>query len=115
MLIITTAVIIAVVIVGIMLTSHRSDESQLSEPRVAAPVVGIQIVCGNCAGDEFRPRRTYLDRYGNCVQCGGHSYLLASSVYGSKQAKQEVESGERVTANARVLAFDPARVNKIAV
>lgn len=115
MLIITATVIIALVIVSIVLTSHKPDESQLSEPRASLPVVGIQIVCGNCAGDELRPMRTYLDRFGNCAQCGGQSYLLASSVYRHNQGKQEVQSVDRVIVNAKVLAFDSARVNKIAV
>jgi len=115
MLIITATVIVAVVIVGLVLTSHKPDPAQLNEPRAPLPMMGIQIICGNCSGDEFRPRRTYLDRSGNCSECGGHSYLLASSVYGYGQFKLEPESVDRVVVNARVLAFDRARVNKIAV
>jgi hypothetical protein len=115
MLIITATVIIVLVIVSIVLTSHRPDPAQLFEPRVGLPMMGIQIVCGNCAGDELRPRRTYLDRVGNCSQCGGHSYLLASSMYGYPQGNREPQTADRVVVNARVLAFDPARANKIAV
>jgi len=113
MLIITATVITALVIVSIVLTSNRPDPAQLNEPRGSLPMMGIQIVCGNCAGDEFRPRRTYLDRSGNCSECGGHSYLLASSIYGHNQP--ETVPMERVVVNARVLAFDSSRVNKIAV
>ena len=116
MLIITATVITALVIVSIVLTSNRPDPAQLNEPRGSLPMMGIQIVCGNCAGDEFRPRRTYLDRSGNCSQCGGQSYLLASSVYGYGQGKQGLDDDvDRIVVNAKVLAFDPARVNKIAV
>src|SRR5215467_12082490 len=115
MLIITATVIIALVIVSVVLTSHKPDPSQLHEPRGSLPMMGIQIVCGNCAGDEFRPRRTYLDRSGNCSECGGHSYLLASNIYGHTPASQEVQRVDRIVVNAKVLAFDSARVNKIAV
>lgn len=115
MLTITATVIIALVIVSVVLRSHRTDESQLTEPRVSVPMFGIQIVCGNCAGDELRPRRTYLDRLGNCSQCGGQSYLLASTVYGLNQGKQDLDGMDRVVVNAKVLPFDSARANKIAV
>ncbi|HKF53968.1 MAG TPA: hypothetical protein VKJ45_00940 [Blastocatellia bacterium] len=115
MLIITATVITALVIVSIVLTSNRSDPAQLNEPRGALPMMGIQIVCGNCSGDEFRPRRTYLDRSGNCSECGGHSYLLASSIYGQPHSQPEPVPIDRVVVNAKVLAFDSSRVNKIAV
>jgi hypothetical protein len=115
MLIITATVITALVIVSIVLTSNRPDPAQLNEPRGSLPMVGIQIVCGNCAGDELRPRRTYLDRSGNCSECGGHSYLLAASVYGQPHSLPEPSPIERVVVNAKVLAFDSSRVNKIAV
>jgi hypothetical protein len=115
MLIITATVITALVIVSIVLTSNRPDSTQLNEPRGSLPMVGIQIVCGNCAGDELRPRRTYLDRSGNCSLCGGHSYLLASSVYGQPHNQPEALPIEKVVVNAKVLAFDSSRVNKIAV
>jgi hypothetical protein len=116
MLIITATVVVALVIVTVVLTSHKPDESQLSEPRASLPMVGIQIVCGNCAGDDARPRRTYLDRSGNCSQCGGQSYLLASSIYGNSQGKHDLDDDmDRIVVNAKVLPFDPARVNKIAV
>jgi hypothetical protein len=113
-------VIIALVIASIMLTRHRPDPAQLNEPRGSLPMMGIQIVCGNCAGDELRPRRTYLDRFGSCSQCGGQSYLLASSVYGYPYGKPNLEEVERIPVNARVLAFDSARaqsarVQKVAV
>jgi hypothetical protein len=115
MLLIIATVIIALVIASIMLTSHRPDPAQLNEPRVSLPMMGIQIVCGNCAGDELRPRRTYLDRFGSCSECGGQSYLLASSVYGYTYGKQHLEERDRVQVNGRVLAFDSARVQKVAV
>src|SRR5262249_20972945 len=115
MLIITATVIIALVIASIVLTSHRSDPAQLNEPRGSLPMMGIQIICGNCAGDELRPKRTYLDRSGNCSECGGHSYLLATSIYGHTPVGQELQRVDRLVVNAKVLAFDSARVNKIAV
>jgi hypothetical protein len=118
MIMIMTTVIMALIIMTIVLTSQKPDPAQLREPRASLPVMGIQIVCGNCAGDEFRPRRTYLDRFGNCSHCGGHSYLLASNIYGYNQPRPELQglpAMDRVVANARVLAFNSTRVNKIAV
>lgn len=115
MLIITATVIVALVIVSIMLTSHKTDPAQLMEPRSALPMMGIQIICGNCAGEEIRPRRTYLDRDGNCSECGGQSYLLASNIYGYAQPRPDIAETDRVIVNARVLPFDTRRVTKIAV
>jgi hypothetical protein len=47
------------------------------------------IVCGNCAGDDDRPRRTMLIRdpltqTGCCAGCGGRSYELAARCYPRK-------------------------------
>jgi len=116
MLTIAATVIIALAIASLVLTCQKSDPSQLSEPRGSSPLMGIQIVCGNCAGDGVRPKRTYMDHSGKCSTCGGTSYLLASNVYGRAQSSsEEVGDGERIVVSAKVLAFDSARVNKIAV
>ena len=55
------------------------DDSKLSEPRADMLTMGVQIICGDCCGDAKSPVKTYLDRSGNCGQCGGRSYMLASS------------------------------------
>lgn len=71
--------ILALAIAYATLRSRRADTAQLIEPRGAVPVMGIQIICGDCSGDEGQPRKTYVGRFGNCAQCGGGSYVLASN------------------------------------
>lgn len=77
MLLITTLLILAFAIKYTLSKGH--DDRQLIEPRAGIVTIGIQIICGDCSGDSERPVKTYLDRHGNCAQCGGHSYMLASS------------------------------------
>ena len=57
----------------------KSDEGRLSEPHANLLTVGVQIICGDCCGDADSPRKTYLDQHGACAQCGGRSYILAST------------------------------------
>ena len=59
----------------------------LSEPRADRLTIGVQIICGDCSGDAESPVKTYIDRTGNCAQCGGRSFMLASSriVYAHQQ------------------------------
>jgi len=57
----------------------KLDEGRLIQPHNDLLTVGVQIVCGNCCGEAESPRKTYLDRSGNCAQCGGRSYILAST------------------------------------
>ena len=64
---------------GFLTKSHSDNSSQLAESRSTLVTVGIQIICGDCSGEEELPKKTYLDRFGNCSQCGGHSYMLASN------------------------------------
>lgn len=53
----------------------RFPRTKVSEmPRATA----VQIVCGDCAGYEVLPRKTFLTREGRCWDCGGRSYALAS-------------------------------------
>jgi hypothetical protein len=54
-------------------------QQKLSEQRGDVMRLGVQIICGDCSGDGERPVKTYLDRSGNCAQCGGRSFMLASS------------------------------------
>lgn len=46
--------------------------------RTSVSRVGIQIICGECSGDDESPRKTYMNYNGNCASCGGSSYMLAS-------------------------------------
>ena len=67
-----------------LLKSETRKERSLSEPRAGHLMIGVQIICGDCSGDAESPLKTYLDRKGNCAQCGGRSFMLASNriVYG---------------------------------
>jgi hypothetical protein len=109
----------AIVVASAMLLSHNAEQARLMEPRSSIITMGIQIICGNCAGEDDRPERTYLDRDGNCSQCGGHSYVLASSVYAGSAS---FRSGnilqpelDNVPINGKVLPFNSQRRERIAV
>lgn len=76
--IIITLSAVAFLVIYVLKSGLRFDGSQLSEPRTAPLTIGVQIICGDCSGEGESPVKTYLDRHGNCLQCGGHSYMLAS-------------------------------------
>jgi hypothetical protein len=46
-------------------------------PRVLTTVL---IVCGNCAGEEDLPRKTFATPDGCCSDCGSRNYFLASKL-----------------------------------
>ncbi len=80
MLLITiVAAILAVPIAYTFSKFLSAEQSKLIEPRVELLSIGVQIICGDCCGDAQIPIKTYVDRCGNCAQCGGRSYVLASS------------------------------------
>jgi hypothetical protein len=83
MLVITIMLSILGIVVG-LLKFETLNERSLSEPRADHLMIGVQIICGDCSGDAERPLKTYVDRNGNCAQCGGRSFMLASNriVYG---------------------------------
>jgi hypothetical protein len=114
MLTLTAAAMIVLVLTTVAMRTGKSDPAQLTEPRVPVTLVGIQIICGDCAGDEVRPKRTYLDLFGNCSQCGGHSFVLASNVAANLMKARQSEF-ENVRPTNKVLPFSPALVRKIAV
>jgi hypothetical protein len=39
----------------------------------------VQIICGDCAGEDEAPVKTYLNAQDKCAHCGGNSYVLASA------------------------------------
>ncbi len=49
-------------------------------PREESLTMKVQIICGDCAGVERLPKKTFLTRKGECEQCGGHSFVLASAI-----------------------------------
>ena len=76
-IILTSGLIMA--LVYFLSSKTAADSSALSEPRPPIVTIGIQIICGDCAGEKDPPVKTYLDRSGNCSQCGGQSYILAAN------------------------------------
>ena len=122
MQIIIAATIAVFVLTYIYLRSHKSDFAQLIEQRTPLATMGIQIICGDCSGDDEIPVKTYLNRAGSCDQCGGGSYLLASDLALNALQMRAARMASRRNAedSGRVLPFEtPAaranRTDKIAV
>lgn len=106
----------------VVLKSRASDPAQLDQPRPALLTIGVQIICGDCSGEDKQPIKTYLNRYGSCSQCGGNSYLLASAVAMNTLLARatRMRDTQIASSHGRVLAFEaPAsrasRSEKIAV
>src|SRR5262245_18340728 len=121
MLTIIVATTIAIAIACIVLMKARTnDPAQLNQPRPALLAIGVQIICGNCSGEDDRPVKTYLDRVGQCSMCGGRSYVLASAVATNMFAAGRVKEAYTDSGNGRVLPFEvpgsrASRSEKIAV
>ena len=121
-----TSLVLALIAIGfalvVFLLSRKTDPDQLYQRRAEPLMMGVLIICGDCAGDGRLPARTYLDRSGRCARCGGHSYLLAS-VAGAHRAEATAERLKEARAHSRhggVIPFEAratrkARSNKIAV
>lgn len=109
MLTIIVATAIAVGLACIVLTkSQMTDSSQLRQPRPALLTIGVQIICGNCSGDDELPLKTYIDRSGNCAACGGHSYVLASALAATGVVARAARLREArfSSTNGRVIPFE---------
>jgi hypothetical protein len=111
MLAVIAATFFAVLITILVLRNHKKDDRQLFAPRDLSVTLGVQIVCGDCAGTGIQPKRTILTRFGVCEQCGGTSYVLASEwAMMRKLAQLRAETTEKSGLAARVLSFDRATV-----
>lgn len=123
MLTIVVATVIALSLASIVLIKARTtDPAQLIEPRPALLTIGVQIICGNCSGEDKQPIKTYLDKFGFCSQCGGRSYLLASALAAGAAVSRAARMREAQIASgpARVLPFElpgsrPSRSERVAV
>lgn len=120
-IIVATGIALALACIVLMMT-RTTDPAQLSQPRPALLTIGVQIICGNCSGEDKLPVKTYLDRFGSCSQCGGRSYLLASAL----AANAAISRGARVrdayiaSGAGRVIPFElpgsrPSRSERVAV
>src|SRR5260370_13191884 len=92
----------------VLLKSRPADPEQLIQPRAPLMTVGVQIICGNCSGEGERPVKTYLNQYGNCAQCSGRSYVLASSVaaYSLVARAARLREAQIASTHGRVLPFE---------
>lgn len=122
MMIIIAATIFALSLTALFLVKGRQeDPAQLRMPRPQIPTMGVQIICGDCSGDNIAAHKTYLDFNGNCHACGGHSYILASTMAMQvlQLRAQRVAEQTAAATSRRVIPFDAAaraaRSEKIAV
>jgi hypothetical protein len=85
------------------------------QPRADLPVIGVQIICGDCSGEDVLPIKTYMDRRGRCETCGSKSYILASR-RGSEMNRRRAaalqcrpvvdrSAGQEPAKSGRLLAF----------
>jgi hypothetical protein len=121
LIIIVTA---AIALGWVYLRPRLADPARLAEPHLSLPAFnGIQIICGDCAGEAEFPKKTYMDRFGHCAQCGGSNFMLAADrgLYAQKLRAARLSGYERAAKESRVLPFEarfPARAvqaEKIAV
>jgi hypothetical protein len=122
MLIIIVGSIVALALTYLIVTTvQKTDPNQLRAAHYNPVIVGVQIICGDCAGDSPIPVKTYLDRLGHCSQCGGRSYLLASSLalYAENLRYMRMAEFANASSNGRVIPFEASqrtsRSEKIAV
>ena len=122
MLTIIVATVIALSLASLVLLKSRvTESSQLEQPRPALLSMGVQIICGDCSGEEGPPIKTYMNRYGGCSQCGGTSYLLASAVAANSlfMRAARLREAQFATSHGRVIPFEvgsrASRSAKIAV
>ena len=103
-----------------LLKGRKEDPAQLRMSRPQIPTLGVQIICGDCSGDNVIAHKTYLDHNGNCHECGGHSYILASTLaLQALQLRAQRAAEQTAASSRRVIPFDvaarAARSEKIAV
>jgi hypothetical protein len=120
MLTMIVVTVIALGVAGLVLIKGRATESgHLNQPRPSLLAIGVQIICGDCAGDEEHPIKTYMNRYGTCSECGGTSYLLASAVAANSLIARtaRLREAQFASSHGRVIPFETPRTSreKIAV
>ena len=87
MTLISFSVILLTISLVVRALYKERKREYFTAPRPSIPAVPIQIVCGDCMENEMIPRRTLLNRFGQCETCGGSSFVLASALYSSKRAR----------------------------
>jgi len=90
----------------------RGNHQDLIHKRPRLPVLGVQIICGDCSGDEVAPIKTYMDHHGACETCGGGSYMLASR-RGSEMDQKRVALLLRRPAATQPAGQEPAKSGRL--
>ena len=76
-----TLSLFALTVAGFLICKRNiGNSAQMLSSRPYLQTLGVQIVCGNCAGEGELAKRTFLDIHGNCSQCAGTSYVPASTL-----------------------------------
>jgi hypothetical protein len=83
----------------------RTYNPRLIERHNFVTTMAVQIICGDCSGDDGSPRKTYLDPRGQCNQCGGSSYILASNRAHYAQSLMTAQAVASLDRPARVLRY----------
>ena len=110
MIISVVAILMAIALTTMIVRRESGQLAQLRSGRAPLMKIGVQIICGDCSGDQDKPKRTCLDIHGRCDECGGTSYVLASNFAMTTSTYQE-ESYMRAAADhstGRILPFHPA-------
>jgi hypothetical protein len=109
MLTIIVATVIALSLASVVLMKGRAaDSARLDQPRPGLLTIGVQIICGDCSGEDEHPSKTYINRYGSCSQCGGASYLLASVVAANSVLLRaaRLREAQIASSHGRVMPFE---------
>lgn len=69
-------------------------------------VTRTEIVCGDCAGDEMLPVRTHVTLNGECDNCGGRSFVLASVLCGRFAFYRVVTAADRIETGGKKVEED---------
>lgn len=123
MLTIIVATVVALSLASVVLIKSRAaDPARLEQPRPGLLTIGVQIICGDCSGEDGFPIKTFMNRYGSCSQCGGSSYLLASAVAANSILSRaaRLRDDQIASSHGRVIPFEApgsrtSRSEKIAV
>jgi len=121
-IIVASAIVLTLAYVALLRQEAIVDPDQLLQPRAAPLTMSVQIICGDCAGEGIRPNRTCLDWHGQCTQCGGRSYVLASIVAANSAhlRAERLKEAQAGSGFGRVIPFETpssrtTRPDKIAV
>src|SRR5262245_40313252 len=95
----TTDAFALTVIAALLLASYllsRDRKPVAVKCFVAKPMMLVQtIICGDCAGDDWRPVVTELSPRGQCAACGGRAWVLRSQVAVARISRMTLAGGRR--------------------